>query len=155
MLAPIFSFQIGKSPPLLGLAIWLAILLALFARPTDWNIAPVAAKGPLFLIALGAANHVRRQLDHVIESRKCIREHPRCPWRCSCRQLGAKLMESATGRRRLVFEQPISERADVGYSALGSPACAVKQLQGGVLCYGILVDRAQQSVDLPDRDLQD
>jgi hypothetical protein len=36
------------------LAIWLAILIALFARRTDWSIAPGAAKGALFLIALVA-----------------------------------------------------------------------------------------------------
>jgi Na+/H+ antiporter NhaD/arsenite permease-like protein len=52
--ANIFFPELGEVAPLLGLAIWLAILLALFARPTDWSIAPVAAKGALFLIALVA-----------------------------------------------------------------------------------------------------
>jgi Na+/H+ antiporter NhaD/arsenite permease-like protein len=50
----LFFPRLGEVAPLLGLAIWLAILLALFARPTDWSIAPVAAKGALFLIALVA-----------------------------------------------------------------------------------------------------
>lgn len=40
--------------PLLGIALWVAILLALFARQPDWDIAPEAAKGALFLIALVA-----------------------------------------------------------------------------------------------------
>lgn len=40
--------------PLLGLAIWMAILIALFARRPDWSIAPTAAKGALFLVALVA-----------------------------------------------------------------------------------------------------
>ena len=40
--------------PLLGLAIWVAILAALFVRKPDWNIAPDAAKGALFLVALVA-----------------------------------------------------------------------------------------------------
>jgi hypothetical protein len=40
--------------PLLGLALWVALLLALFARSTDWSIVPSAAKGALFLLALVA-----------------------------------------------------------------------------------------------------
>jgi Na+/H+ antiporter NhaD/arsenite permease-like protein len=50
----LFFAEWGGVAPLLGLAIWLAILIALFARPTDWSIAPGAAKGALFLIALVA-----------------------------------------------------------------------------------------------------
>jgi Na+/H+ antiporter NhaD/arsenite permease-like protein len=50
----LFFPGLGEVAPLLGLAIWLAILVALFARPTDWTIAPGAAKGALFLIALVA-----------------------------------------------------------------------------------------------------
>jgi Na+/H+ antiporter NhaD/arsenite permease-like protein len=45
---------LGEVAPLLGLAIWIAILIALFARRSDWSIAPKAAKGALFLIALVA-----------------------------------------------------------------------------------------------------
>ena len=40
--------------PLVGLSIWLAILFGMFARQTDWSIAPEAAKGGLFLVALVA-----------------------------------------------------------------------------------------------------
>jgi Na+/H+ antiporter NhaD/arsenite permease-like protein len=40
--------------PLLGVAIWLAILVAMIARRPDWSIAPAAAKGALFLISLVA-----------------------------------------------------------------------------------------------------
>ena len=40
--------------PLLGLAIWMAILIALFARRLDWSIAPTAAEGAMFLVALVA-----------------------------------------------------------------------------------------------------
>jgi len=40
--------------PLLGIAIWVAILVALFARKPDWGIAPEAAKGALFLVCLVA-----------------------------------------------------------------------------------------------------
>lgn len=45
---------IGEVAPLLGVAIWVALLLGLFARRTDWSIAPQAAKGALFLAALVA-----------------------------------------------------------------------------------------------------
>jgi hypothetical protein len=40
--------------PLLGIAVWVAILIALFVRKPDWTIAPQAAKGALFLIGLVA-----------------------------------------------------------------------------------------------------
>jgi Na+/H+ antiporter NhaD/arsenite permease-like protein len=50
----LFFPGLGEVAPLLGLVIWLGILIALFARPTDWSIAPGAAKGALFLIALVA-----------------------------------------------------------------------------------------------------
>jgi Na+/H+ antiporter NhaD/arsenite permease-like protein len=40
--------------PVLGLAIWIALLLALFARKPDWSVAPEAAKGGLFLVTLVA-----------------------------------------------------------------------------------------------------
>jgi Na+/H+ antiporter NhaD/arsenite permease-like protein len=40
--------------PLLGLAIWMALLVGLFARRPDWSIAPEAAKGAVFLVALVA-----------------------------------------------------------------------------------------------------
>ncbi|HEY1746956.1 MAG TPA: citrate transporter [Xanthobacteraceae bacterium] len=46
--------RLGEVAPLLGLAIWMAILIALFARRPDWSIAPVATKGALFLVALVA-----------------------------------------------------------------------------------------------------
>lgn len=45
---------LGEVAPLLGVAIWIALLLGLFARRTDWSIAPQAAKGALFLAALVA-----------------------------------------------------------------------------------------------------
>ena len=44
----------GNVAPLLGVAAWVALLIALFARRPDWTIAPEAAKGALFLIALVA-----------------------------------------------------------------------------------------------------
>jgi hypothetical protein len=50
----LFFPGLAEVAPLLGLAIWLAILIALFARSTDWSIALGAAKGALFLIALVA-----------------------------------------------------------------------------------------------------
>lgn len=40
--------------PVLGLAIWLALLVSLLARSPDWTVAPAAAKGGLFLVALVA-----------------------------------------------------------------------------------------------------
>jgi Na+/H+ antiporter NhaD/arsenite permease-like protein len=40
--------------PLLGLATWVALLLGLIARRPDWNIAPEAARGAVFLVALVA-----------------------------------------------------------------------------------------------------
>ena len=46
--------RLEEVAPLVGLAIWLAIFIALFARPPDWSIAPAAAKGALFLVALVA-----------------------------------------------------------------------------------------------------
>jgi Na+/H+ antiporter NhaD/arsenite permease-like protein len=52
--ANLFFPGFGEVGPLVGLAIWLAILLSLFVRPTDWNTAPEAAKGALFLIGLVA-----------------------------------------------------------------------------------------------------
>jgi Na+/H+ antiporter NhaD/arsenite permease-like protein len=45
---------LGEVAPLLGVAIWVALVLGLFARRTDWSIAPQAAKGALFLAALVA-----------------------------------------------------------------------------------------------------
>ena len=50
----IFLPGLEEGAPLLGIAIWIAILLALFVRKPDWSIAPAAAKGALFLIALVA-----------------------------------------------------------------------------------------------------
>ena len=50
----IFLPGLEEGAPLLGIAIWIAILLALFVRKLDWSIAPAAAKGALFLIALVA-----------------------------------------------------------------------------------------------------
>ena len=50
----LFFPGLGEIAPLLGVAIWVAILIALFARRPDWGIAPEAAKGALFLIALVA-----------------------------------------------------------------------------------------------------
>lgn len=40
--------------PVLGLAIWIAILAGLVTRRPDWSIAPAAAKGALFLVSLVA-----------------------------------------------------------------------------------------------------
>ncbi|HEX5377357.1 MAG TPA: hypothetical protein VFW47_02225 [Phenylobacterium sp.] len=40
--------------PVLGIAVWVAILAGLFARQPDWGIAPAAAKGGLFLVSLVA-----------------------------------------------------------------------------------------------------
>lgn len=63
VLATIITANVGSNilfpgleevAPLLGLAIWMAILVALFVRRPDWSIAPVAAKGALFLVALVA-----------------------------------------------------------------------------------------------------
>jgi Na+/H+ antiporter NhaD/arsenite permease-like protein len=63
MLATIVTTNVGSNvfvpgleevAPLLGVAIWIAILVALFVRGPDWSIAPAAIKGALFLIALVA-----------------------------------------------------------------------------------------------------
>jgi Na+/H+ antiporter NhaD/arsenite permease-like protein len=43
-----------ETAPVLGLAIWIAILAGLVARRPDWRIAPAAAKGGLFLVSLVA-----------------------------------------------------------------------------------------------------
>lgn len=40
--------------PVLGIAIWMALLLLLWVRPPDWSVVPEASKGALFLIALVA-----------------------------------------------------------------------------------------------------
>lgn len=40
--------------PVLGIAVWVAILAGLLTRRPDWSIAPEAAKGGLFLVALVA-----------------------------------------------------------------------------------------------------
>ncbi len=40
--------------PVLGIAIWVALLVMLFVRRPDWTVAPEAAKGALFLVALVA-----------------------------------------------------------------------------------------------------
>jgi Na+/H+ antiporter NhaD/arsenite permease-like protein len=40
--------------PVLGLALWLALLVTMFARRPDWSITPSAAKGALFLVVLVA-----------------------------------------------------------------------------------------------------
>jgi len=40
--------------PVLGIAIWIALLLGLVARRPDWSVAPEAAKGGLFLVTLVA-----------------------------------------------------------------------------------------------------
>lgn len=50
----LFFPGLGRAAPLLGLAIWISILIALFVRVVDWSVAPDAAKGALFLIALVA-----------------------------------------------------------------------------------------------------
>jgi Na+/H+ antiporter NhaD/arsenite permease-like protein len=47
--------ELGEVAPLLGVAIWVALLLSLTVRRTDWSMAPEAAKGALFLVALVAA----------------------------------------------------------------------------------------------------
>jgi Na+/H+ antiporter NhaD/arsenite permease-like protein len=40
--------------PILGIAIWIALLIGLLARKPDWRVAPEAAKGGLFLVTLVA-----------------------------------------------------------------------------------------------------
>jgi Na+/H+ antiporter NhaD/arsenite permease-like protein len=50
MLAP----QLEEVAPILGLALWLALLVTMFARRPDWSITPSAAKGALFLVVLVA-----------------------------------------------------------------------------------------------------
>jgi Na+/H+ antiporter NhaD/arsenite permease-like protein len=46
--------RLGAVAPLLGVAIWVVLLLTLFVRWPDWSVAPEAAKGALFLVALVA-----------------------------------------------------------------------------------------------------
>jgi Na+/H+ antiporter NhaD/arsenite permease-like protein len=38
--------------PVIGVALWAAILLTSLVRPTDWSVLPEASKGTLFLLAL-------------------------------------------------------------------------------------------------------
>jgi Na+/H+ antiporter NhaD/arsenite permease-like protein len=45
---------LGVVAPLMGIAIWVALLLTLFVRWPDWSVAPGAAKEALFLVALVA-----------------------------------------------------------------------------------------------------
>jgi hypothetical protein len=46
--------RLGAVAPLMGVAIWVALLMTLFARRPDWSVAPGAAKDALFLVALVA-----------------------------------------------------------------------------------------------------
>lgn len=46
--------SLEEAVPVLGLAIWVALLAGLVARAPDWSIAPAAAKGGLFLVSLVA-----------------------------------------------------------------------------------------------------
>ena len=55
--------------PFLGLAVWVAILLSLPARPPDWKALPAAFKGSVFLLALV-----------VCASMMPVEELPRASW---------------------------------------------------------------------------
>jgi Na+/H+ antiporter NhaD/arsenite permease-like protein len=50
----LYAPGLEKVVPMLGLAVWITILLALVVRRPDWRVAPAAAKGALFLCALVA-----------------------------------------------------------------------------------------------------
>jgi hypothetical protein len=44
--------HISNAFPVIGAAVWAAILLGAFMRATDWSVVPGASKGALFLLAL-------------------------------------------------------------------------------------------------------
>ncbi len=44
--------EVGEHFPVLGVAVWIAILLAIAVRTPDWSLVPGAAKGAIFLLAL-------------------------------------------------------------------------------------------------------
>ena len=52
--ANVFAPELEEVLPVLGIAIWIALLLSLFVRAPDWSVTPEAAKGALFLVALVA-----------------------------------------------------------------------------------------------------
>jgi len=52
--ANLFFPGIEEVIPVLGIAIWVGLLVALFSRRPDWSVAPGAAKGAAFLVALVA-----------------------------------------------------------------------------------------------------
>jgi len=55
VLATFYAPEILDHVPLVGLAVWAAILLAVPIHAPDWKILPDAAKGAVFLLALVAA----------------------------------------------------------------------------------------------------
>ncbi len=44
--------EVGEHWPVLGIAVWVAILLAVVIRKPDWSLVPGAAKGAVFLLSL-------------------------------------------------------------------------------------------------------
>jgi hypothetical protein len=44
--------HVADAFPVIGAAVWVAILVCAFARPTDWGVLGPSAKGALFLLAL-------------------------------------------------------------------------------------------------------
>lgn len=57
VLATLYAPEILEHVPLVGLAVWAAILVAIPLHAPDWKILPEAAKGALFLLSLvGAAS---------------------------------------------------------------------------------------------------
>ncbi len=55
VLATLYAPEILDHLPLVGLAVWAAILAGAIIYPPDWKILPEAAKGALFLLALVSA----------------------------------------------------------------------------------------------------
>jgi Na+/H+ antiporter NhaD/arsenite permease-like protein len=52
--ANLFAPGLEEVMPLLGLALWAALLLSMVVRHPDWRLVPEAAKGALFLVSLVA-----------------------------------------------------------------------------------------------------
>lgn len=52
--ANLFFPGVEDVAPVLGIAIWVGLLVSLFSRQPDWRVAPGAAKGAAFLVALVA-----------------------------------------------------------------------------------------------------
>ncbi len=52
VLANLFAPDLLHTLPVIGAALWAALLLGAFARKTDWSVLPEAAKGATFLLSL-------------------------------------------------------------------------------------------------------